>query len=101
MKKEVWKIADEIYPEMLDFCKRIVKTPSISGDEGNVAEMFYHEMNRLGYDDVFIDDWGNVIGIVNGTQKDPVIMYNGHLDTVPECGGNSKGEICKYRIHRS
>ncbi len=25
MKKEVWKIADEIYPEMLDFCKRIVK----------------------------------------------------------------------------
>ncbi len=64
---------------MLDFCKRIVKTPSISGDEGNVAEMFYHEMNRLGYDDVFIDDWGNVIGIVNGTQKDPVIMYNGHL----------------------
>ena len=29
MKKEVWKIADEIYPEMLDFCKRIVKTPSI------------------------------------------------------------------------
>ena len=87
MKKEVWKIADEIYPEMLDFCKRIVKTPSISGDEGNVAEMFYHEMNRLGYDDVFIDDWGNVIGVVNGTQKDPVIMYNGHLDTVPE--GNS------------
>ena len=63
--------------------------------------MFYHEMNRLGYDDVFIDDWGNVIGIVNGTQKDPVIMYNGHLDTVPECGGNSKGEICKYRISGS
>lgn len=96
MKKEVWKIADEIYPEMLDFCKRIVKTPSISGDEGNVAEMFYHEMNRLGYDDVFIDDWGNVIGTVNGTQKDPVIMYNGHLDTVPEGNPDDWGGYDPY-----
>jgi len=82
MKDIIRKFSAEYYPEMLEFCKKIVKTPSESGYEGDVAELFQQEMLKLGYDEVFTDDWGNVVGIVKGTRPGPVIMYNGHMDAV-------------------
>lgn len=76
------KISQEFQPDLIDFCKNIIKTPSNSGDEGQVAALFEKEMIKLGYDEVFTDNWGNVIGIVNGSEPGPVIMYNGHMDAV-------------------
>lgn len=82
MKETVKKYASQLFPDMLDFCKKIIMTPSESGHEGDVAKLFKDEMIKLGYDEVFTDDWGNVIGIVKGTAPGPVIMYNGHMDAV-------------------
>ena len=39
-------------------------------------------MKKLGYDEVFRDAWGNVIGVINGTESGPSILFNGHLDHV-------------------
>ena len=82
MKNELKKIAESLYPQMIDFCKRIISVPSLSGDEEAVSEVYIAEMKRLGYDEVFRDDWGNVIGLIHGTEDGPVIMYNGHMDVV-------------------
>lgn len=82
MKETVKKYASQLFPDMLDFCKKIIMTPSESGHEGDVAKLFKDEMIKLGYDEVFTDDWGNVTGIVKGTAPGPVIMYNGHMDAV-------------------
>ncbi|NIP86751.1 MAG: peptidase dimerization protein, partial [Planctomycetales bacterium] len=49
--------------EMLAFCQRLVQTPSLSGEEGDVAALIRTEMERLGYDEVWTDDWGNVVGL--------------------------------------
>ena len=82
MKETVKKYASQLFPDMLNFCKKIIMTPSESGHEGDVAKLFKDEMIKLGYDEVFTDDWGNVTGIVKGTAPGPVIMYNGHMDAV-------------------
>jgi putative selenium metabolism hydrolase len=82
MITDVNKIANEIKEEMVDFAKRLIKVPALSGEEKLVADLYLDEMNKLGYDEVFRDDWGNVIGIVNGTEPGPTIMYNAHLDHV-------------------
>ena len=82
MINELRKIAESLNPQMIDFCQRIIKVPSLSGDERAVSEVYMAEMRKLGYDEVFRDDWGNVIGIIHGTDGGPVIMYNGHMDTV-------------------
>ncbi len=75
-------LAKELKPQMVDFCQRLIKVPALSGEEKGVADLYIAEMEKLGYDEVFRDDWGNVIGIIKGSEPGPTIMYNGHLDHV-------------------
>ena len=83
MKNKISAISEKLFPSLMDFCKKIIQTPSLSGQEASVAKLISEEMQKLGYDEVFTDEWGNVIGIVKGSEAGPTIMYNGHMDTVP------------------
>jgi putative selenium metabolism hydrolase len=56
--------------------------PALSGQEKGVADLYIAEMEQLGFDEVFRDSWGNVVGIIKGTKPGPTIMYNCHLDHV-------------------
>lgn len=66
---------------VVEFCRELVRIPSLSGEEGALAEAIRARMLALGYDRAWIDDWGNVIGQV-GTGEGPRILFDGHLDTV-------------------
>jgi succinyl-diaminopimelate desuccinylase len=68
--------------EMLAFCQRLVQTPSLSGEEGDVAALIRTEMERLGYDEVWTDDWGNVVGLLRGGGRGRSVMFNGHMDHI-------------------
>jgi putative selenium metabolism hydrolase len=74
--------AEELYPEMVKFAQKLVQTPSISGTEKKLADLDMEEMKKLGYDEVFRDEQGNVVGLVKGTLPGPTIMYNSHMDHV-------------------
>ncbi|MCX7658906.1 MAG: peptidase dimerization protein, partial [Oscillospiraceae bacterium] len=76
------EIADELYPDMIAFGRKLVQTPSISGTEKELADLDMAEMQKLGYDEVFRDSQGNVVGMVKGTEPGPTIMYNSHMDHV-------------------
>jgi putative selenium metabolism hydrolase len=79
---DLQRLAGEFYPDMVEFARKLVRTPSISGAEKAVADLDIAEMRRLGYDEVFRDDQGNVVGIVRGNEPGPTIMYNSHMDHV-------------------
>ncbi|MBA7684832.1 Succinyl-diaminopimelate desuccinylase [subsurface metagenome] len=64
------------------FAQRLVQTPSISGQEQEVAGLIVREMEKLAYDEVFTDDMGNVVGIIKGSGRGENIMFNGHMDHV-------------------
>ncbi|MDR2163439.1 MAG: M20/M25/M40 family metallo-hydrolase [Clostridiales Family XIII bacterium] len=82
--ERIRQVAAELNEQMLDFCARLIRVPSLPGEEGAVANIVQDEMVSLGYDEVFRDDWGNVVGLVHGTEDGPSIMYNGHMDVVTE-----------------
>ncbi len=82
MKDILNKLAEEYKPQVIEFAQRLIRCPALSGQEQGVADLYLAEMEKLGYDRVFRDKWGNVIGIVEGTQPGPAIMYNAHLDHV-------------------
>ncbi len=63
------------------FARDLIRIPSFSGQEAAVARRIAREMDDLGYDKVWIDPIGNVIGRI-GTGKAPVLLYDGHMDTV-------------------
>jgi len=66
--------------EIVDFTRRMIRIPSVSGEEKEVANLVADEMRELGYDEVFVDKKYNVLGIIKGSGSGPKLMLNGHLD---------------------
>jgi acetylornithine deacetylase/succinyl-diaminopimelate desuccinylase-like protein len=68
--------------EAIEFAQHLVRTPSTSGKESDVAEMVLAAMKDLGFDEAFMDADGNVVGILVGREHGPTLLLNSHLDTV-------------------
>ena len=64
------------------FLQKAIQTPSLPGEEGEMAKLVAQEMTELGFDRVHQDDAGNVIGLLRGQGHVPSIMFNTHLDHV-------------------
>jgi len=58
----------------------MIAIPSYSGKEGAVIERMKQEMQNLGYDQVWVDPLGNLLGRIGSGNK--VIAIDGHCDTV-------------------
>ena len=84
--KEVYdkvnELAKELRPEAVKFIQKLIQTPAISGEEFDLTELLIAEMKKLGYDEVFRDAQGNIVGMVHGEPGGPTIMYNSHMDHV-------------------
>ena len=78
---ELWRVTDQYREDMVAFAQEVVRVPSLPGHEAEVARIFQGEMERLGYDRVWIDEAGNVIGQLAGAGGPP-LMFNGHMDHV-------------------
>ena len=65
------------------FAQDLIRIPSLPGEEGELTRRVVAEMERLGYDEVRIDELGNVVGIVRGGSG-PTVMLSAHLDMVAE-----------------
>lgn len=73
--------AQEQHASLVDFTQQLIRIPSLSGQENEVVPAITREMNNLGYDEVWIDQAGNIIGKINGGDG-PVVLLNGHMDHV-------------------
>jgi acetylornithine deacetylase/succinyl-diaminopimelate desuccinylase-like protein len=71
--------------ELVAFARELVRTPSPSFEEAAVARLIEAQMRRAGYDKVFNDEFGNVLGILFGRESTPTALLNCHMDTVPPC----------------
>jgi succinyl-diaminopimelate desuccinylase len=67
---------------LVAFAQRLIQTRSLPGEEGNAARLVRSEMQSLGYDDTWIDEVGNVVGVIRGTGEGSSLMFNTHLDHV-------------------
>lgn len=81
-REELLPLAEACRNQMVAFCQKLVQTPSLPGQEGAVAELVRQEMEKLGYDQVWVDEAGNVIGHVRGSSEGCAVMLHSHLDHV-------------------
>ena len=70
-----------IEDRLIKKAQEIVQIPGESGEEKEVAHFVKELMESLDYDQVWIDEWGNVLGLIAG-KGSKTIMLEGHLDTV-------------------
>jgi succinyl-diaminopimelate desuccinylase len=69
--------------ETTEFTQRLIQTPSMPQEEKKIAEVVADEMKHLHYDEVWIDEIGNVFGRVSGLDRDlGALVLNSHLDHV-------------------
>ena len=59
----------------------LVSQYSPSGQERGAVEWLVARMKSLGYDDAFIDEAGNAVGVMGKGAKQ--LVFLGHIDTVP------------------
>lgn len=76
-------LTEEQKEEIISFTRELVRLPGNSGEEGKTAASVRKKMKELGYDDISVDKYGNVLGILKGEQPGPVTLFDGHMDVVP------------------
>jgi putative selenium metabolism hydrolase len=69
--------------EIVHLCQELVRIPSYSGQEGDVAQAIRSIMGKLGFDDIRVDEYGNVTGGIKGIRPGKRLVLDGHIDTVP------------------
>ena len=76
-------LVDKRKEQLTKICQDLLRNPSYSGEEGKVVEAIKVAFNELGFDDYFVDAYGNVIGHIKGKKPGKKILFDGHIDTVP------------------
>ncbi|MHB1295864.1 MAG: M20 family metallopeptidase [Anaerolineae bacterium] len=64
------------------FCRRLLQTPSLSGQEQAVADLVLAEMRALGYSRIDVDGVGNVIATIPGRSQGRSVLLHAHMDIV-------------------
>lgn len=67
----------------ISLCQELIRIPSLSGQEGAVANHIQRRMLEMGFDEVRTDDYGSVIGRIRGSRLGKAVLFDGHMDTVP------------------
>lgn len=67
---------------LVQTCQALLRRRSLPGEEGQVAQFLAEEMRARGFDAVWIDDVGNVIGKVSGQKPGKSLLFDGHMDTI-------------------
>jgi putative selenium metabolism hydrolase len=65
---------------ILRFFREIVAIPSMESQIKEVGERIAEEMRKLGYDEVWWDKMGNVVGRIGDGET--ILLYDSHIDTV-------------------
>lgn len=66
----------------VELARDLIRAESPSGREQPAAELLCRAYSDLGFDEAFIDEAGNAVGIIRRGEG-PTVMLNGHIDTVP------------------
>lgn len=78
--KRILALAEEYRDYTADNLSKLVRIKSLSTVERDVQAELKRQMEEAGFDEVFTDGFGNVIGRIGNGKK--IIAIDGHLDTV-------------------
>lgn len=67
----------------LELAVELARTPSVSSDERAAVAVVAAAMEDLGFEEVRVDEAGNVCGTLGADLAGPSLLIDGHIDTIP------------------
>jgi acetylornithine deacetylase/succinyl-diaminopimelate desuccinylase-like protein len=67
---------------LIAFTQELIRERSMSGEEQRVIAKIVAEMKALGLDQVWVDEYGSAVGVVNGEKPGKTLLMDGHCDIV-------------------
>ncbi len=80
LEADASRLAADATPTCIDFLRDLVALPSPSRGERLACERVVREMETLNFDEVLMDDMGNVLGRIGSGPR--AIAFDAHIDTV-------------------
>ncbi len=74
---------DQQDESVIDLCRQLIRTPSESGKEKQVIGLLRDYYSQNGFTDLYIDPYGSLVASIKGKRQGPVLLLDGHIDTVP------------------
>lgn len=74
------KVRDD---QVISLCQALVQQKSYSGGEAGVVSVLSENMKAMGFDEVNVDRYGNIVGCIKGKRPGKKLLFDGHIDTVP------------------
>ena len=78
--KQIDERVASAHDDILKFFREIVAIPSMLNEIGEVGARVGEEMKKLGFDKVYVDKYGSIVGKIGSGDK--ILLYDSHLDTV-------------------
>jgi putative selenium metabolism hydrolase len=69
--------------QIISLCQDLIRQKSYSGKENSAVARLQKAFEECGYDDIYIDGYGSIVGHIKGKRKGKKILFDGHIDTVP------------------
>jgi acetylornithine deacetylase/succinyl-diaminopimelate desuccinylase-like protein len=73
---------DGLNDRLVDLAGQLIRIPSPSLEEKQLAARVRQAMTDIGYDPVITDEFGNVVGVIGGRTGQPTVLLNSHMDTL-------------------
>ncbi|MGB0386345.1 MAG: YgeY family selenium metabolism-linked hydrolase, partial [Ardenticatenaceae bacterium] len=83
MQELITQVSDKVAAandDILKFFREIVAIPSMNNEIEEVGQRIGEEMKKLGFDDVYVDKFGSIVGRIGNGEK--IILFDSHIDTV-------------------
>lgn len=83
MKEKIEQLSKrvaEAEADIISFFRQIVAIPSMDSDIEAVGKRIGEEMTKLGFDEVYVDKYGSIVGRIGDGPK--TILFDSHIDTV-------------------
>ncbi len=80
MMNKILALAEKYKDFTANNLSELIRAKSLSSEEKDVAVVLKKQMVDAGFDEVFIDGLGNVIGRIGNGKK--ILAFDGHIDTV-------------------
>ncbi|MHA1155708.1 MAG: YgeY family selenium metabolism-linked hydrolase [Candidatus Heimdallarchaeota archaeon] len=80
MKGKINKFVESSKKEIVSLLQKLIQIPSTTGNEGEIIQFLEKEMKAIGFDEVYVDQMGNLIGKIGNGPR--ILAIDGHVDTV-------------------